>query len=888
MKQTMARSLSIYRRLARAFPEQFQRAHGQELLQTTEDLVHTVAKRDGFLGLIPLIARIFFDLLVRIPTEHAAELRQDLAYAMRVMLASPGFALAAILSVGCGIGMGTTVFSQLNSFIFRSVPAIEDSTQLVATRTPVSFPVYKSFRDESQQFSDVAAYAGPISLAHNDVKPATRLWGQFVTPNYFQVLGTRTQLGRVFEADETRAGIQPVAVISDRLWREQMSSRADIVGQGMRLNGKVVTIVGVAAPDFQGASPIMSSADVWIPVTVDPAFAPELGNNLLDNKKQRMFSVIGRLREGVAESEAEARLDTLLKQVEETRPDDPAAKGRQVTLLPGGRRLPVRDRDLPALIAVPTVLVGLMLWIACSNVGTILLARSHARQKEIAIRLSLGASRSRLIRQLMTESVLLAVFGGFAGILIAMGIFVWSERSMKNFAPSFVNMNVEMDWTALLFTFGLSLLSGLMFGLAPALQATGGDLTQSLKKGSTLKLGGFRWFGTRNLLVLQQVAGSLMLLLITGFVVLGVQRSSSIDPGFDTRNLYMMSVDPLRDGYSTAETEEWLSRVRDRVKRTPGVVDAALSYYAPVGVRSAGASVRVKSDFDSFQQALKTIQIEQIGLGYFETTGVKILHGRSFIEKDSDEYRIIVNETMAKQTWPSQDPIGRDIEIHDKHYQVIGVARDLNAGGIFSVVQPGVYQLMTSDDFAQPSPHGVTLIIRGAAGVDVLTRIRQDFASTDADLTVFNVSSVQEEIDRTLYVTRTTMFIYGSMGLFGLLLAAVGLAGVTSYAVVQRTKEIGIRMALGASKLDILRIVTREGFVLVAVGTILGQLMAYGMTRALSSWFNTMGDITKTSTTDPLLLFGAPVLLGTLTMISCYVPARRSMRIDPVNTLREE
>ena len=442
----------------------------------------------------------------------------------------------------------------------------------------------------------------------------------------------------MFQADETNAGIQPVAVISDRLWREQMSSRSDIVGQALRLNGKMVTVIGVAAPDFQGASPMMSSADVWIPVTVDPSFAPELGNNALDNKTSRMFSVIGRLRPGVTEPEAEARLDTLLKQIDEVRSDDPATRGRQVTLLPGGRRLPVRDRDLPALIAVPTVLVGLMLWIACSNVGTILLARSHARQKEIAIRISLGASRGRLIRQLMTESVLLAIFGGIAGILIAKGIFVWSERSMKDFVPSFVNMNVEMDWTALWFTFGLSLLSGLMFGLAPALQATGGDLTQSLKKGSTLKLGGFRWFGTRNLLVLQQVAGSLMLLLITGFVVLGIQRSSSIDPGFDTHNLYMMSVDPLRDGYSTAETEEWLSRVRDRVKRTAGVIDAALSYYAPVGVRSAGASVRVKSDFDSYPGGVEINPGRTGRSRYFETTGVKILHGRSFIDQDASEY----------------------------------------------------------------------------------------------------------------------------------------------------------------------------------------------------------------------------------------------------------
>jgi ABC-type antimicrobial peptide transport system permease subunit len=350
----------------------------------------------------------------------------------------------------------------------------------------------------------------------------------------------------------------------------------------------------------------------------------------------------------------------------------------------------------------------------------------------------------------------------------------------------------------------------------------------------------------------------------------------------------MMSVDPLRDGYSTEEAESWLSRVRDRVKRIPGVLDASLAYYAPIGMRSASANVRVKTDLNSVQETLQTVQFEQVGMGYFETTAVKILHGRSFTDRDQGENRIIVNETMAKKTWPNQDPLGQDIELRGRHYQVIGVSRDLNSGGVFAVVQPGVFQLITSDDFRKPSAHGMTLLVRGAAGIDVLTAIRQDVASTDPDLTLFNISSVQEEVDRSIYLTRATMFIYGGMGVFGLILAAVGLGGVTSYAVVQRSKEIGIRLALGATKLDVLRLVTREGALLVIVGTVIGQTLAFGTTRALSSWFNAIADLTKTSTNDPLLLFGAPVLLAGLTMVACYVPARRSIRIDPSITLREE
>jgi predicted permease len=444
-------------------------------------------------------------------------------------------------------------------------------------RGATSYPVYEEFRDRSEQFSDVAAYLGPIPMARNDSHPPVRMWGQFVTPNYFEVLGTRTIFGRTFGSDEAARGIQPVAIISERMWREQLNASPQVVGQTIRLNGRAVTIVGVAAERFQGAAPLMSSADVWMPLTVDSAFAPELGGNLLDDKKRASFTIIGRLRSGVVPSEAEAKLDAILKQVSDIRSDDASKRGRQVVFVPGGRRLPIRDADLTAVLGVPLVLVGLMLWIACSNVGTMLVARAHARRKEIAIRLSLGANRSRLIRQLLTESILLAVAGGIVGIILALALQNWSANAMKDFTPDFVNLDYRLDWQALVFTFVLTLISGMMFGLAPALQSTRGDLTQSLKLGATWRLASFRRFGTRNLLVLQQVAGSLMLLLITGFVVLGIQRAASIDPGFETNNLFMMSVDPLRDGYSPNMTETWMSRIRERVKRLPGVVYASLT-----------------------------------------------------------------------------------------------------------------------------------------------------------------------------------------------------------------------------------------------------------------------------------------------------------------------
>jgi putative ABC transport system permease protein len=887
MKDPAAFSIRIYRRLARAFPEEFQLACGNALMQTTEELINDVARREGFRGLIVLMARILADLAVRVPAEHARELWADARYAFRMLAASPVFTIAAIVSVGCGIGMSTSVFSQLDSFVFRPVPAIANSPELVALQNPVSFPAFEAIRDDSGQFSEAAAYMGPVPIALNDSHPPIRIWGQFVTPNYFEMLGVHTVLGRPFAVEETKRGIPPVAVVSEKLWRQQLGGTPDLVGRTVRLNGHPVAIIGVAAVDFHGASPMMSAADIWLPVTVEAAFAPELGDGVLEDRKKSVFSFIGRLRPGVDASAAQATIDTIIKQIADVRQDDPAARGRLAVLIPGGRRLPIRDKDLPAVVALPSILVGLMLWIACSNVGTMLLARSHARRREIAIRLSLGASRGRLIRQLLTECVILAVLGGAGGFCFAIWMQRWSANSMKDFAPSFVNFDTILDWKALAFTFVLSLVSGVLFGLAPAWQATRTDLTQSLKKGSTWAISGFRWFGTRNMLVLQQVAGSLTLLLITGFIVLGVQRTTSIDPGFDPRNLYMMSVDPLRDGYSDATTEEWFKGIRERVRRIPGVIDASLAYNAPVGPRSANSIVRLKTDMDWVSAAVRATQVEQVGVGYFETTGLPILHGRTFKDRDAGEARIIVNETMARQAWPDRDPIGQDVEL-DKHYEVIGVARNVNSGGVFAVPVPGVYELMTPDNYQRPSRQGMTLLIRGAAGVDVMTAISRDIAATDPGLTIFNLSSAQKEIDQTLYLTRATMFIYGGIGVFGLILAAVGLGGVTAYAVVQRTKEIGIRLALGATRFDVMRLVTKEGFMLVIAGTVIGQAVAYGITRALGSWFNAIAEITKTSTNDPLLLLGAPVLLASLTFIACYLPARQSTRIDPSTALREE
>jgi predicted permease len=841
----------------------------------------------------------------------------DVRHAVRALAASPGFTLTAVLSIGLGIGLGASIFSQLEALIFRAPPGLSDPEGLASVNRLVSFPTYEAFRDESGQFRDVAAYMGPIALAWKDSQPPSRIWGQFVTANYFHVLGATVSRGRVFGDGENLSGvgepsgckeaaerctalnrtvgptltksIAPVAVVSDRFWRERLNSDSTVIGKTLRLNGKPVTIIGVGAPKFGGASPLLTPADVFIPVSVERSFAPELGERLFQDKKKIVFNIIGRLAGGVTMATAQAALDTIVRRFEEPRPGEPEVRGRRINVLPGGRQLPIRDEDLGVLLAVPLVLVGLVLWIACSNVGTMTLARFSRRRRDIAIRLALGSGRSRIICALLTETLLLALLGGALGLTFAV-LVNRAYSSFRDFVPGYGEMDLHISSAGLAFTLSLSLVSGLLFGAVPAIRATRGDLVQALKPGAKWQLAHFRWFSWRNILVLQQVAGSLALLLLTGFIVLGLQKATSVDVGIQTANLYMMSLDPIRDGYSSERAQSFFTSLQERTRRINGVVDAALSYSVPIGMRSQTANVQMRGQFEALnepQRLSATVEINRVGPGFFEAAGLPILSGRSLTEHDAAAHRVIVNETLAKQYWPGQAAIGKTIDLDGQRLEVTGVTRDINVY-LMGIVPPTIFQLMSPDDYRTPSAQGITLMIRGMPNMDVLALVRKELAISDPDLTIFNATSAGNEVARVVYLARYSTLIYGGIGLFGLILAAVGLGGVTAYTVVQRNKEIGIRVALGATKFTILRLVTREGIVLVFMGTAIGFAAAFIIMRALAAWINAVTQITKTTTSNPLLLIGAPVLLASLTMIACVLPARRSLHVNPVSALRDE
>ena len=637
-----------------------------------------------------------------------------------------------------------------------------------------------------------------------------------------------------------------------------------------------------------------SSADVWIPATSDTPYTPNSSFEILDDEDASLFSVIGRLDANTPVSRAESQLDTIARRfMPVERLDDPRYRGRQVTLRNGGRQIPMTDEELPIILGVTGVLVFLMLGVAAANVGTLLLARAAARRQEVGIRLALGASRMRILRQFLTESLVLALAAGMAGFA-----FGWGYKAIVDFAMVTVGENIgtvieplPMGMRMLAISLGLSLGCGLMFGIAPAFHAVRSSVLESMKPGAQMKLGRFRWLSIRNFLILQQVAGSLALLLLTGFIVLGVMRTTGTDPGFDSENLYMVSLDPIRDGYSGDRAVEFFRDLPERVERLAEVRNAALSYDAPVGMRSAETQslVQGQSGFDAMA-LLQNVQSRRVGYRFVETLELPLLQGellRSSDEENVTVPRVLVNETLAAGSWPGQQAPGQILELDDKRYQVAGVVADIQLLGLMAQTPPTVFRLLTDDDLASPPSFGMTLIVR-SLGNDPIGPIRTMLEVTDPDVVLFNATTIRREVEITTNLSQINLMVYGGIGLFGLLLAAVGISGITAYGVVQRRKEIGLRLALGATRGSIMRLVTKEGAVLVGIGMVIGLGLAYAGARVMGAYFTGLAQATGATTSDPLLVVGAPLLLGLLTMVAAYFPARRALGISPALTLKDE
>ena len=898
---------SLYRRLARAYPHEFRMICGDEMERLGEDAAPEIWRRHGFSGLLRLVA----DIAMRLPAEYATELRQDVRYAARRLRQSPGFTTVAVLSLGMGIGVCVIFFAQMHT-MHQPIPGISDPGELVVVEQSASYPYFESYREQREIAKEATAFIGmvPFSIATGGSgERAERVSGQLVAVNYFDALGVTPLAGRVFHPQTEKPGSEPTVVVSERFWRTHLNSDPQAVGSILGINGQSAKVAGIAPKGFRGMAP-MPPSDLFMPLTVAPAIAPELRDNALQNPDFERFRVVLRLAEGVTAPAAEAALDVVTRTLDQQKPDGDKERDRRATkLLDASGMFPMTAEQRRVSYGMNLLLLTMVLMLACANLAILLLARGSQRQREIAVRLSVGASRFRLVRQLLTESVILALLGGAVGLGLFLAV-IEASKSLAIYAE--MGLESQVDSTVVGFTLVAALAAAAGFGLTPALASARTDVVTALKEGGLARLRGYRRFGVRNLFVVYQVAASLMLLLITGYVVVGYQRSTGIDPGFNTSNLYLFSLDPIRDGYSPERSARLLEQLPRRLSQLEEVQHIAIADRIPFGEMVVGANTPVSVPTTEGEAELAIHKVFELGVGagFFATLHVPLVRGREFAEHDLRPVEpsstgslgslvptpaassqtatpVVLNQTAARQLFGDNESIGTQIRQGEKTYAVIGVAQDVKSGFMMANPVPTVFLPLSTDTLNHGS-RATTVLMRGMPGRDSMSALRTEMNSIDSALTIFDARTMDDHLGRFNEMIQWSSVVNGGIGVFGLILSSIGLAAVTSYSVARRRKEIGIRMALGAKRLQVLRLVMKEGTVLVVVGGVVGFLGAWAFAQAVSSITAEFAKVVATGTDDPLLVVGGPMLVLTLAFIACYLPARRSTKIDPLVALREE
>ena len=802
---------------------------------------------------------------------------QDLSYAARSFRKSPGFTAAVIVSIALGTAANTTIFSLVNGTLLGALP-VQEADRLVSFSEGDSFsyPDYVDYRDQSGVFESLMAHfpLTPVSLSAGGVPE--RVWGQLVTANYFSVLGLKPALGRGFLPEEDQlSGGALVTVLSHGLWRRRFGADPGIVGRSVVMNNRSYTVVGVAPAGFHGADRGIVS-EFWVPLSMHAQIMPELAKDKQYSRNNQWLMINGRLKPGVTREQALAAINVVHTRIADTYRKE--EKKQTVSLVTAGA-IPGARRFVLSLMTVLMVVVGLVLLVACANVANLLLAKATARQKEIGIRLALGAGRGRLIRQLLTESLVLALAGAGVGFLLSLG----ATRAISQFQlplPFPVGFDFSPDVRVFAFTAALSVLTGLLFGLAPALRATRPDLVAALKE-QAAALGSFRRFGLRNLLVVVQVTLSLVLLVSAGLFLRSLQSASSIDIGMRPDNVLVMAVDPKLHNYSAGKTKLFFAQLQQRVSALPGVLSMSLVDVVPLSIGGSSRSFEA----DGNQGSKKTnADVFRVSTRYFETMGIPLLRGRDFGSQASSSQRVvIINATMAKRLFPDEDPIGRRVRASNQTYQIIGVARNSKSRTLGEDPRACIYHFLDQDPGATSSFFGVALAVKTSGNPASMIRpVRQQVEALDPNLAVFNIETIKEHVGKALLIPRLCAWLFGVFGLVGLTLATVGLYGVMSYSVRRRTREIGIRMALGAPASGVLRMVARQGLILALVGLTAGLALALAASRFAASFLYGI------SATDRATFIGVPLVLLAVALVAILLPARRAARVDPLVALRYE
>jgi predicted permease len=807
---------------------------------------------------------------------------QNLRYSIRMLWKSPSFSMVAVVTLALAIGANATIFSFINGLLLRPIAGVERPDRLVGIYTSdyssgaygaSSYPDYLDFRAQASAFTDLAAYDSD-ALTLSSVEDPIRVKAALVTSNYFELLGVQSQIGRTLHNEDDLAGAPNVVVLSTPFWKQHFGGDVSVIGRAITLNEKPYTVVGVAAEKFHGLR-LGYSPDVWLPMNAKLKES-ERGN--------RGFGVTGRMRDGVSLSQAQAQINTIGERLARAYPETNMGtlaqpnSPRPVTVVQESRIGPSQQNPVLGVTTLLMIVVAMVLLIACANVANLFLARASSRRREFAVRLALGASRGKLIRQLLTESILLALIGGTAGLIIA---FWTADLVPSLYAPAeAAELDLGIDWRVLLFTTAVSVLTGILFGLAPAIQASNPQLVSALKENRNSALFSFRRFGLRGLLVTSQIALSLMLLVGAVLFLRSLRNAVTLDPGFDNHNLLLARLTVGRN-LTKPQLQNFFSELTDNMAAEPGVRSVSLSKVEPLsgggqrrGITIAGYSPRPNEDIE--------LNTNVVGANYFNTMGIPLIKGRDFGSQDQEGGPgvVIVNKEFANRYFPNSEALGRRLRTDSQgpSLEIVGVVDTVKHRELRERPLPIVYIPL-----AQEMQGDMTLVVRTVGDpVNLFPNVRSIVRHVNRGVPIASLKTITEQINLALAPDRMIAVLLAVFGGTALLMASVGIYGVVSYAVTQRTSEIGIRMALGAQSTDVLSLVIKEGMALAIAGVMVGLAGAFAITRLLNSL------LFEISATDRPTFAGVTFFLLMIAFFACYIPALRATKVDPLVALRYE
>ncbi len=817
------------------------------------------------------------------------KLLQDIRFGFRMMRKRPTVVALIVITLALGIGVNAATFNLVNAVLARPLP-VEKPEDLFVIYTQkqkgeglsnVSYPDYVDYRDQNQVFSGLTAYSAlPLNLSTGEENE--RVWGEIVTGNYFEMLGVRAALGRTLTPDDDKTpGAHPVTVLSYKFWQQRFQADPNITGKTISLNGQTYSVIGVAPKEFHGVFYVGFNPMLWVPMMQQKQTSPA-SENMLTERDNRWLKVMGRLKPGVSVEQAKLAMGTLAQQLAEQYPKTNENITTALFREQDTRPEPEAAGAFSLAAAIFMGLVGLVFLIACVNVANLLLAQSSARHKEVSVRLALGASRWRLIRQLLTESMILALLSGIVslGLAILAGRLIGAIKLPTDIPFQF---DLSLDRRVLIFTVVISLVAGLLFGLLPALRLTKINLAQVLNTEGSRGSSGAGKGRLRNMLVIAQVAVSMVVLITAGLFVRSMQGVQNINPGFEVSNRLLVSFDPSLQGYDEAKGRALYRHLLDQVRGLPQVTSATIVSPPPLDFISNSADVRIEgSDAPPDAKPVPVLR-SIVGSRYFETVNTRLVQGRDFAESDTPESPkvVIINETMAKRFWPDQNAVGKRVLLDESKepVEVIGIAQDGKYRTIGESPRPYLY-LPFNQNYASEY---LTLVVHTSGEPkNLIAPVRNQFRTFDRLLPVFDIKTMEEHMSRSLLSAHMSAAFTGIFGILALILALTGLYGVIWYSVTLRRKEMGIRLALGAQRSDVFKLVLKQGLRMASIGILLGLLGAYAVGRLLSSLLYGI------SPTDVITFVGVTLIFLFCAVLASYSPARKAANTEPTITLRVE